>query len=175
MSQLSAAFSERLAAQSGPEQFQTDEIANLTAAQIKRKINRWIFKETGGTVQGGPFAGMKLLQEPSWNWNDDLSTQLIGCYEQELHHYIELEIYRLGCLPNPKIVNIGSAEGYYAIGMARRLPLASVWIVDVSEAALKCAEKIAAANDVTLHARNPIEMVLAGPDLVICDCEGAET
>ncbi|MDP6095842.1 MAG: hypothetical protein QGG67_07640 [Gammaproteobacteria bacterium] len=44
--------------------------------------------------------------------------KLLGCYEQELHH-VANSIAETGY---KNVVNIGCAEGYYAVGLTRLLP-----------------------------------------------------
>jgi Methyltransferase small domain len=147
-----------------------DEIVALPV----RQIEEWLINLTTGIVQSGPFKGMKLLRERAWE-SGALSPMLLGCHEQELHFVIEEEIARLEKLENPRIVNIGCAEGYYAVGLARRLPKATVWAVDSSERALRIAQDTAAANDVKIVSGEDISLVMAAPDLVVMDCEGHET
>jgi methylase of polypeptide subunit release factors len=72
----------------------------------------------------------------------------LGCHEEELHEVVHQQIARLQALAEPHIVNLGCAEGYYAVGMARRVPNAKVWIVDKDSKAIDIAHKNAAANDV---------------------------
>jgi SAM-dependent methyltransferase len=117
---------------------------------------------------------MQLLKEEAWK-DDNLGTKCLGCYEQELHDTIELEIDRLSKLEHkPVIVNLGCAEGYYAIGMARRLPQAIVRVVDISQESLDIANEASKVNKVLLLAGGAMDFVLDSPDLIICDCEGAE-
>jgi hypothetical protein len=49
----------------------------------------------------------------------DHSTE--GCYEHELHGEIEQLVTR----GFDAVLNIGCGEGYYAIGLARRMPTAA--------------------------------------------------
>lgn len=145
----------------------------------KEYLNTFIFKETKGLVQSGPFKGMLLLDEVSWS-DGNLGTKVLGCYEQELHEAIEHEITRLAKLDRPAIIlDIGCSEGYYAVGLARMLPTAEITAVDSSEDALRITLETADANHVLLHDLitelfGPDFNVGYSPDLVICDCEGAE-
>jgi hypothetical protein len=116
---------------------------------------------------------MKLLREQAWT-DGALCPMLLGCHEEELHGALDLEIARLTELPNPKIVNIGCAEGYYAIGLARRLPHATVWAIDTCDEALRIATEAAGANAVNLVVGEELDKVFADPDLVVMDCEGFE-
>lgn len=149
-----------------------DQHFGLSVSVIKKRINDWLYDKMNGVVQSGPFIGMKLGCDETWK-DGSLGNKILGCYEQELHHCIEYEIQRLEQLIRPKIVNIGSAEGYYAVGFAGRLRNAEVWVIDTDEA-LEVSGEAARANGVRLWA-GTLDQVLSKPDLVICDCEGAET
>ena len=115
---------------------------------------------------------MLLLDEQEWN-DGNLSTKCLGCYEEELHPHIEAQIARLE--KGAKIVDLGCAEGYYAIGLARRLPLSVIYGVDIAKKSLAILRKAAALNGVTnIILDATIGEVMARPDLVICDVEGDE-
>jgi SAM-dependent methyltransferase len=159
----------------------SEEMLNVHNADIpsgtvtnKDSINEYIWKYTKGVVQSGPFEGMQLVKEEAWK-DGNLGTKCLGCYEQEMHEPVEQEIARLSKLDKPEIINIGCAEGYYAIGMARRLPNALVRVVDISQESLDIANAAAQINKVLLLAGGQMNDVLDHPDLIICDCEGAET
>lgn len=151
--------------------FDFDDHSGLTVPVIKKRISDWLYDKMNGVVQSGPFTGMKLGHDETWK-DGNLGNKILGCYEQELHHCIEYEIQRLGQLDNPKIVDIGSAEGYYAVGFAGRIRSAKVWVVDTDES-LEISGEAARANGVRLFA-GTLEQTFSKPDLVICDCEGAE-
>jgi hypothetical protein len=140
-----------------------------------KEIGDWVFEQTGGVVQSGPFRGMKVLHETSWH-KGALAPMLLGTHEQELHGVLEQEIERLGKLSMPVIANIGCAEGYYAVGLARRLPQAEVWAVDVDWEALAITERTAGPNNVWVWRTASAELVLSklSLDFVFMDCEGAE-
>lgn len=135
-------------------------------------IADWVWEQTGGVVQSGPFQGMRLVKDKSWK-NDDLSPKLLGCYEEELHGVIEQEISRLAIKANPRIVNIGCAEGFYAVGLSRRLPNATVYIVDIDDQAIRIAGQAAELNGVELQT-GFIDQLIASADLIVIDAEGAE-
>jgi hypothetical protein len=72
------------------------------------------------------------------------------------------------------VVNIGCAEGFYAIGMARRLPNATVYAIDVNDDCVRIAKQAAEANGVNIIFGKTLDEVFAKPDLLIVDCEGYE-
>lgn len=129
-------------------------------------------------VQDGPFAGMLLPVKASWG-GGYLAPKIIGCYEAELHKAVEKAVAR-----KPDVViNVGCAEGFYAIGLARRLPKARVHAFDISSEAQAACASAAAENGVT--DRVTVHGLCDGPQLVeltrtsrraliVMDCEGAE-
>ncbi|MFM7256136.1 MAG: hypothetical protein ACKO3C_10935 [Betaproteobacteria bacterium] len=52
----------------------------------------------------------------------------MGCHEQPLQPFIEAAIKD----SYPTILNIDCAEGYYAVGMARRMPKTMVMAYDLN-------------------------------------------
>ena len=131
----------------------------------------------GYRVLTGPFAGLKYVPEAV---GSAFLPKLIGSYERELHGVIE-EIVRHQCRT---IVDIGSAEGYYAIGMARLMPRAQVYAFDIDSEGRRLCKAMARLNDVTTRVVIEAECDSArlddliknsaAPTLVICDCEGCE-
>ncbi len=137
-----------------------------------------LVRQHGWVVQSGPFAGMVLPDRASRGDGDRLP-KLLGCYEAELHPVIEDIVSAAPDL----IVNVGAAEGYYAVGMARLLPGVFVHAFDTDARSQDICREAAGLNDVSSR------ISVAGhctPDLlqaivprgrtpvVICDCEGNE-
>jgi glycosyltransferase involved in cell wall biosynthesis len=128
----------------------------------------------GLVVQAGPFAGMKYLRTST---SGPLLPKLLGCYEAELWEVLEQAARK----PYRQVVNIGCGEGYYAVGLARRLPGARVYAFDTQELARSLCGELAALNGVAerVVVGGLCEVArlreLAGPGtLVLCDCEGGE-
>jgi tRNA G46 methylase TrmB len=103
--------------------------------------------------------------------------KLLGTYERELNHYIEG-----ACALNfPLIVDIGAAEGYYAVGMALRNPKARMIAFEMdTKARAALAEKLRlnhVGNRVEIRGKcepEDLERALMGESrpFVICDAEG---
>src|SRR5262249_34123991 len=91
--------------------------AHQKLLQLKDELGLIFFPQLGNKVKTGPFEGMEIIQSPYWNDGNNIS-KLVGCYEYEIHSAIERAIERRPAT----IINVGCAEGYYAIGFARRLP-----------------------------------------------------
>ena len=133
--------------------------------------------EYGLQVIYGPFAGMKYPSLESYG--SKLMPKLIGTYENELHHIIDdlhkRKEYNI-------IFDIGAAEGYYAVGLAKTFPRSKVMAFETSDKARKLIKAMAAVNDVSssiqIEGECRVESFKNYLDekngLIICDCEGLE-
>lgn len=153
---------------------QLAEALRLLAKWRHQMIANTIVARQGTMVQGGPFAGQLLGPEGTEGGH---APRLLGCYEQELHPQIE----RLIALGFPRVVNIGCADGYYAVGLARRMPGARVHAHDTDPKAQAACRRMAAANGVADRVAVGGEVgheslaTLAGPgSWLMVDIEGAE-
>ncbi|MFZ0867804.1 MAG: hypothetical protein WAN06_14225 [Candidatus Sulfotelmatobacter sp.] len=146
--------------------------ASLDVKEIKSQLTDWIYHEVDGVVQSGPFTGMRILPDTSWK-DSYLVPMLLGSYEEELHGEIERQINRLKKLAAPKIVVVGAAEGYYAIGLKCRIPQATVFVVEPDEVALEICGRAATLNGVSVVVA-PLNVAMESPDLIVMDCEGNE-
>src|SRR5215218_9023943 len=91
-----------------------------------RRITRAYVASYGLTVRRGPFSGLRYPPADVANVTT-LVPKLMGSYERELHVPMERLLE-----PRPSIVvNAGCADGYYAVGLARRLPEATVHAFDL--------------------------------------------
>ncbi|GIS78046.1 MAG: hypothetical protein CM1200mP13_14050 [Candidatus Pelagibacterales bacterium] len=86
----------------------------------KRKI--WLvdhlFSISSGKVISGLFEGMKLVKKSNWDkkiykFNTDLSSKIVGCYEQEVQDKIA-EFQKKN--KRKYFVNFGAGEGYFTLG-----------------------------------------------------------
>ncbi len=124
-------------------------------------------------VMSGPFEGMRLCPESRWP-DGNLCLKLFGYYEHELHPAIEKAISRR---PN-SVINVGCGEGYYAVGMAMRLPKAKIYAIDISSEAVRLCRQAATLNNVV--DRVGVGLVdgdgfsVSSPCLLIIDNEGSE-
>jgi hypothetical protein len=148
-------------------------IGALTDAYRLLGLRGTLIAQTGLTVQAGPFAGMRWLETAA---EGSYIPKLIGGYELELHDAVA-RIVEAGYA---RIVNIGCAEGYYAVGLKRLLPEADVFAFDIDEKARAHCAELARLNGVDLEIDglcDPARLqALAGAGaLVLCDIEGAET
>lgn len=137
-------------------------------------IRDTLLRDHAGTVLSGPFAGLLGLTEVLEGCH---APKLLGSYERELHAVVE----RIIATPYDVIVNVGCAEGYYGVGLARRMPNGRILAFDTNPRAQAACRRLAGRNGVA--DRIAIGGTLAGEDfaryagkraLVICDIEGAE-
>jgi hypothetical protein len=140
-----------------------------------RRLLSSIMEDGDIRVLAGPFAGMLYLSASG----SGLLPRIVGSYELELHDTIALTLRRGYEL----VVNVGSGEGYYAVGYARSLPEARVVAFDQDPIARRRLQRLAALNGVA--DRTEIRALCRGADLrrvldapsralVVCDCEGGE-
>ena len=84
-------------------------------SQLISAIDWSLERAFGQVVRSGPFAGMRYGVPAHWGPN---APKILGTYEKELHGLVGK---LLGLSPST-IIDVGAAEGYYAVGLARSLP-----------------------------------------------------
>ena len=124
------------------------------------------------TVRRGPFAGMKYPQ--AYSHGSTLVPKLLGTYEAEL----EATFQRFLAKDYPTVIDIGGAEGYYAVGAAMRWPRAHVIAYELQREARQAIEEMATENGVRsrldIRAECMFGDLFGQRALVICDIEGCE-
>ena len=136
---------------------------------------RQIVEKGGYLVQGGIFRGMRHIGVAT---GSVLTPKLIGSYEEELH-----DVFRfIFGQPYEVIVDIGCAEGYYTVGLARCFPQVRVYAFDSNRRARKLTAQMARLNRV--EDRVVIFGACSQEDLkriagrhrtfILCDCDGYE-
>jgi hypothetical protein len=127
-------------------------------------------------VLSGPFKGMRY---GDFSYNSALIPKLLGTYEADLHGWVG-EALGAGY---DAVINIGCAEGYYAVGFAYANPGIDVVAFDTSSVALDMMSKLAALNGLqdrvrVADARTPAELESLlrryRRPLLLVDIEGAE-
>jgi hypothetical protein len=157
---------------------QADEAAQLNnALRLLAKyrcqlIQNTLLQHHGATVLSGPFSGMQFVEQSAEGCH---IPKLLGCYEQELHPFV-MQMAQRGYT---RILNIGCAEGYYAVGLKRLYPQLEVLAFDINPVAQESCRQLAARNNVAvpvggLFTPEDFEQYTDGKTLVWCDIEGAE-
>jgi SAM-dependent methyltransferase len=132
-------------------------------------------ERNGSTVKHGPFAGTIYPLEAALSRHS--IPKLLGTYEQELHSVIKTVEQRKYDL----VIDVGCAEGYYAVGLARLLRT-KVLACDPEPIERSFCEKAARLNAVStlielrgLFRPSDIHLFRDRRVLCVCDCEGFET
>jgi hypothetical protein len=139
------------------------------------KVRTLVARRCGHVVQGGPFKGMAYSLAVLGA--GALAPKLLGCYEEEIQGHVEQLLQK-----HPKtVLNVGSGEGYYAVGCCLRLPQARCFAYDTAKEARSECEIQSALNGVTSRI---VINGFCGPEalpalplqraLVVSDCEGFE-
>lgn len=156
------------------EDNQLAEALRVLGQWRSRLIQNELVHQNGTIVLDGPLKGLDFLPRSAEGCH---VPKLLGTYEQPLHPAIEAAIARA----YRTILNIGCAEGYYAVGMARRMPETRVLAFDIDANARTVCADLAAKNGVadrieigTLFSIGDFAAHAGGDVLVFCDIEGAE-
>lgn len=139
------------------------------------RATRIYIHEHGLTVRGGPFEGLKY--DRASIGAVPLVPRLTGSYEHELHPVID----QIRSRSYDRILDLGCAEGYYAVGLARLFPGSPVLASDIDAGARRLCRRTSEINRVaTLTVRDgltsiEVDAFLADHKaLLVCDVEGAE-
>jgi hypothetical protein len=139
-----------------------------------RRVDRAIEKRYGLEVKAGPFMGMRYIQIPPYR---ALPGKIIGFYEQELHPAIGETLKTT----YDTMINVGSAEGYYAVGYARSFPNTAVYAFDIDPRQQAFCQQLAQLNHVEnqVHIRGEcrvedLQQLVTSNTLIFMDCEGCE-
>ena len=150
--------------------------------EVLRSLGRWRSRMLANTyiacegarIRSGPFAGMAYVTQAT---EGALIPRLLGTYESELHPHL-LAFAGEGV---ETVIDVGCAEGYYAVGLARLMPQATVHAFDIDEAARAACAELAARNEVAgcvrvggAFAPEGFGAFAGQRTLVMVDAEGAE-
>ena len=157
-----------------PTDANLNESLRLLAKWRSVLIQDALIDNQGTTVMQGPLKGMSFLKQSAEGCH---IAKLLGTYEQPLQPYIDKAL--VGAYN--QILNIGCAEGYYAVGMARKMHGTHVLAFDLNAKAQEVCLKLASQNGVSdrvtvgaLFQPSDFEKFSCQRVLVICDIEGGE-
>lgn len=144
--------------------------------EINRAVREAMYaKQTHPVVASGPFQGMIYLAEAIWG---PITPKWLGCYEAELQPAVNAIIEAR----YSKIINIGCAEGYYAVGLAWKCPASEVIAFDSDFMSQRQCSRLAHLNAVSgrvevtgscSHA-GLRSLIVPGKTVIVCDIEGGE-
>lgn len=142
--------------------------------QFQDELSRKLYPSGDIQVRSGPFAGMKYFNEIVWGTT---AQKWLGSYEIELAPTVEAICRE----PYQVILDVGCAEGYFAIGFAMRMPSTPVYGFDTDFLSRKQAQKLARLNKVgervTIEkfcSHADVERLHQERSLIFCDIEGSE-
>jgi hypothetical protein len=159
----------------GRTEAQVMELAlRITCVWRSRVLANALAQRDGLVIQHGPFAGMKYVGAAT---EGALLPRLIGSYECELHPHL-MALIDEGV---DTVIDVGCAEGYYAVGLARLMQGATVHAYDTDPAARAACAALAALNGVAERVRigetfrgEDFAGFAPGKTLVFMDIEGGE-
>ncbi len=146
------------------------------AGALQSDFERYVRIGSPKQILAGPFKGMKYRP---YSFGSGVFTKFVGTYELELQPAVEA----LDQLNHDLIVDIGSAEGYYAVGLTRRLAAKRTVAFDIIPYAHQLMMENARLNGIAdkIETRGACDaptlesILLAGHrPLVVSDCEGFE-
>lgn len=137
-------------------------------------IVRAIAERYGDRVLSGPFRSVRL---PTASFLEHAAPYLLGVYESELHSVWEVLLQG----EYPQVLDVGAKFGFYAVGLASRLPQTNVVAFDTDSWASKAIVEMRTING--CDGRLVIERLcdvhwlrrhLRAGALIVSDCEGYE-
>jgi SAM-dependent methyltransferase len=150
------------------------EKSYLKSKEEENEYGRVVFRDL--EVLNGPFKGMKYTDVESVG--SMIYPKLLGSYEKELWEVID----EIGSNNYTEVIDIGCAEGYYAIGLGLRIRSAKVFAFDISRKARNLCKRMAKINNIedkltvssNCTAEDLENFSFTGKGLIVCDCEGFE-
>jgi hypothetical protein len=154
--------------------------AALPRTWPQRRRTRRILRKIGEPVEvvSGMFRGMRYPLRVGGQGG--LLPKLLGTYEKELLPALA----KIIAGQPERVIDIGAAEGYYAIGLARQLPAVRVVCFEMETPYHGLIARLARENGVrqrvtilglcTVGELRRIFSEDAASTLLLCDCEGAE-
>ena len=152
-----------------------DEINRLNLLEQNRfnsEIMKVIFNNNF-MVHNGPFEGMKYIDKAS---GSALLPKILGSYEEPIQEWILQVIEK----KYNTILDIGCAEGYYAVGFGMNMPETKIIAYDIDiEARTNAADlvKLNGLNNIEIKSEcTLVELNVMSKEntLVFCDIEGHE-
>jgi predicted O-methyltransferase YrrM len=138
-----------------------------------RRVASILSRCNDGAVAEGPFAGMRFKGRLQAAY----LPQIIGSFEYELHPILNTLIKH----EFPLIINIGAADGYYAVGFARNCENARIVAFEMDDNLRRASQILAEINNVADRIQcfgkcdsDSLRQYNLDSALVIIDCEGAE-
>lgn len=158
---------------------QKDSFRFETIIERRERLSRELAEWLQGKVAYGPFKGLDLDPEMSWS-QAALSSMLLGCYELEVMNAIHSQEFA----ERTHFVDIGAADGFYAVGGLRNGRFQSADVFELTQSGREKIRRNAERNGVLNQMRifgaadSQLTEILAGVNwhntILLCDIEGDE-
>lgn len=110
---------------------------------INKFLNEFFYKKNEPlVVLGGPFKGLKYKNSESYG--SALTPKFLGTYENELVELVEI----INKTDYQVLIDVGCAEGYYAVGFAKFGKFKKVYAYDIAEEARLLCSIMSKENNV---------------------------
>jgi hypothetical protein len=136
-------------------------------------LARRVLRECGPRVTAGPFEGLEFTPR---TFDRHISPKLFGAYEEALHPVWD----KVLATAYSEVLDVGCSDGYYAVGLARRMPGVVVHAFDTDAWARRTVREMSRANgtgNLRVHgACDPRWLAenLRSRSFILSDCEGYE-
>lgn len=156
-----------------------DQQIDMALMLRRLQVNQQVYAQLGGVVAHGPFKGMAISEQSSWG--NDKAAKLLGLYEQQLAQALVS-----ACRPNTVFVDLGAADGYYAVGLTHARLVERCIAYEMTEQGRRVTTEnaqrsgvadrltVRGACDAGLGAQLLAEFGTLERLVVLCDIEGAE-
>ena len=147
----------------------------------RRILDHEFLRKNGRFVKAGPFRGMELLTWTAWGIGST-APKILGIYEKEI-----LDLFEQGYFANRStFVDIGAADGYYAIGVLVARIFSQTIAYEASPHGRQALRATAELNGVTqnlvINGAPPVDLaadlskqaVVLDDAVILCDIEGGE-
>lgn len=145
--------------------------------EARAEVSRYLRNLHDNTVAYGPFKGLILPSSSSWGGHD-IAAKILGSYESAVVERISNYAHHDGLL-----VDIGAADGYFAVGAMKAKLYAQCICFELSEKSrgvlANTAEQNGVSDNIHIYGKASEEAILKripaeNQGVVLCDIEGAE-
>lgn len=154
-----------------------DEVRARHVVRRALRLNDEYESRFGLDVRRGPFEGLRYthVRDPA---PGDLVAKLVGTYERQIYPWLRDEWISADL---DLVIDVGCAEGFYAVGLAHAMPRTEVHAYDTYQPARRQCARLAQHNGVedrvvVGETCTPATLAAVGHANValLCDCEGYE-
>ena len=155
------------------------DIERALVKQRRKRVSKEIYQRFNGVIQDGIFEGLKLSRDTNTSAGV-LGSKVLGFYENVVSEFV------LKQGPYSNVINLGSADGYFAIGMLVKNLASRAICFEISDRGRASIRENAVENncssriqiygkaDHEFYKKVSPEINDTENNLIICDIEGGE-